>query len=158
MAGGEHSGERRRAALNADRIVELRDQGLTFREIAAEVGVSFQRCWQIYQKALRDRPVIAEHVAKRAERAAEQLRRIDMEREAVVEVLANRHVMVSNGVIVKEDGTPILDDGPILAAVDRLVKLDDQEAKLLGLYAKTEVEHSGGVRHELVGVDPREIV
>lgn len=140
MAGGEQRNERHESAIRRARIVELRDAGLTFREIAAEVGLAYQTVWDHYQKAMRDIPAaaVAAHRELIARRRDEQLRRIDMEREAVMEVLAARHVTVSNGQIIREDGQPILDDAPVLVAVDRLVKLDDQEAKLLGLYAPTK--------------------
>lgn len=140
MPGGERRNERHQSATRRARIVELRDAGLTFREIAAEVGLAVPTVWQHYQKAMRDIPAsaVAAHRELITQRRDEQLRRIDMEREAVMEVLAARHVTVSNGQIIREDGQPILDDGPVLTAVDRLVRLDDQEAKLLGLYAPTK--------------------
>lgn len=159
MAGGEHGSERHKAAERRRRVVELRDEGFSFRDIGTELGVSMQRAWQLYQAAMREIPAaaVAAHAEKLAERRDEQLRRIDMEREAVMDVLAARHVTVSNGQVMREDGKPILDDAPVLAAVDRLVKLDDQEAKLLGLYAKTEVNHTGGVTYRIVGVSPEEL-
>ena len=33
------------------------------------------------------------------------------------------------------DGQPVIDDGPVLHALDRLLRFDDHEAKLVGLYA-----------------------
>lgn len=141
------------------RVVELRDQGLTFREIAEQTGQSVAVVWKHYQNAVRDIPAaaVAAHSETLARRLAEQLHRIDMEREAVLEVLAARHVTVSQGRVVTENGEPILDDGPVLTAVDRLVKLDDQEAKLLGLYAEKKISMSGGVRYEVVGIDPADL-
>jgi AcrR family transcriptional regulator len=160
MAGGEQRNERHISAERRVRIVELRDQGLTFREIVAETGLAYGTVWQHYQKAMRDLPAaISEaHAERAAERVGEQLRRIDMEREAVMEVLTARHVTVNQGRVVTEDGQPILDDAPVLAAVDRLVKLDDQEAKLLGLYAEQKVNLSGGLKYEIVGVSPEDLV
>lgn len=142
MAGGEHGNQRHETALRRARIVELRDQGLTFPEIAEDIGISHQAAWNHYQKAMRDipAPIIAAHAQRIEARREEQLRRIDMSREAVIAVLAARHITISNGIAVRVDGEPILDDAPVLQAVDRLVKLDDQEAKLLGLYAPTRQE------------------
>ncbi len=169
MAGGERGNERHRAAQNRDRIVELRDQGLTFRDIAAELGVSHQRVWEQYQRAMRDRPVVAAHAERLEARREEQLRRIDMEREVLDDIVAKRHVTISNGHVVSEitghddDGKPIYgdpyeDDAPTMAAIDRLGKLDDQEAKLLGMYPKTEIAQSVTWRHEIVGVDIKDIL
>jgi hypothetical protein len=41
-----------RAAISTDRVRELRAQGRTLREIAAEVGVSWQRVWQILKQSV----------------------------------------------------------------------------------------------------------
>lgn len=160
MADREYGNRRHQSAQLRARIVELRDEGLTFREIAAEVNRDVHSTWTHYQKAMRDipAPMVAAHAEQVANRREEQLRRIDMEREAVLEVLAARHVTVSNGKVMYEDDAPILDDAPVLAAVDRLIKLDDQEAKLLGLNAKTEISHSGGVKYEVVGVPVEDLM
>ncbi len=153
MAGGEYGNERHEAALRRDRIVELRDQGLTFREIAVEVGVSHQRVWQLYQRAMRDRPVVAVHEERKKQRLAAQLQRIDMEREVAEALVTSAHqvITVSGKVLEAEDS------GPVLAAMDRLVKLDDQEAKLLGLYAEQKMAVSGGLRYEVVGIAPEDL-
>jgi hypothetical protein len=131
------------------RIVELRDEGRTFTDIGNIVGRDTSTVWHHYQRAMRDIPATAveEHQKKLASRLDEQLARIDMERERLMEILGKSHVHISNGRVVREiigrekDGKPILgepfeDDGPTMAAIDRLGRLDDQEAKLLGLYPK----------------------
>jgi hypothetical protein len=153
MAGGEQGSQRHESAGRRRRIVELRDQDWTFRQIAAEVGLSLAATWEHYQAAMRQIPAAAveEHQKKVATRLDEQLRRIDMEREVLMEILAKRHVVISNGHIVSEIvgedeetgrpiyGEPFEDDAPTMAAIDRLGKLDDQEAKLLGMYPKQQV-------------------
>lgn len=162
MAGGDLANRRKEGALLRARIVELRDQGLSFRTIAAEVDRDVHAVWNHYQAAMREIPAadVRRHQENAARRLDEQLRRIDMERDAVMEVLTARHVTISNGRIMAEItgygedgkpvyGPPILDDSPVLAAVDRLHKLDDQEAKLLGLYPKVQIS----VRTEASEVD-----
>ena len=157
---GEHGNARHIGAQNRKRVVELRDQNLSFRQIAAELSLDVHTVWRQYQKAMRDIPAeaIAEHAANQAKRRAEQLERIDMERESVMEVLTAFHVTVSQGRVVDLNGDPVADTGPVLAAIDRLVKLDDQEAKLLGLYAKAELNVSGGVKYEVVGVPAEDLM
>lgn len=153
MAGGEHGNQRHETALRRAHIVELRDQGFTFQEIATQVGLAYATTWQHYQNAMREiqTPAVEAHQANLAARRDEQLRRIDMEREAVVAVLTARHVTISNGVLVRDENhDPVLDDAPVLTAVDRLVKLDDQEAKLLGLYTAEKIDHSGAVQYEII--------
>ena len=172
MAGGEQDGQRHESALRRVRIVELRDAGLTFREIAEEVGLSLAATWEHYQKAMRQIPAaaVAAHAERVAARREEQLRRVDMEREAVVAVLAARHITISNGHVVSEItghdddgkpiyGDPVLDDAPVLAAVDRLIKLDDQEARLLGMYPKqSEVSTGGLVRYVIEHVSAEDLM
>lgn len=165
MAGGEHGNQRHEAALRRDRVLELRDQGLTFKEIGTELGVGEARAWQIHKKALRERPALAAAALRDEERKQAQLavideqrRDIDMEREAVMAVLTARHITISNGIAVRVDGETVLDDAPVLAAVDRLVRLDellvklaDQEAKLLGLYAPVKQTVDATVNYTVGG-------
>lgn len=166
MAGGDHGNQRREAALRRDRVLELRDDGLTFKEIAAELGgVTEQRAWQIHKRALRERPALAISAERDRERKEAQLLQIDeqrrdadMAREAVMSVLTARHITISNGIAVREGGEPVLDDAPVLAAVDRLVRLDelltklnDHEAKLLGLYAAVKQTVDATVNYTVGG-------
>jgi hypothetical protein len=154
MAGGEYGNQRHEAALRRDRVVELRDQGLTFKEIGEIVGRDTADAWRDYQRAMRDRPVVAAHAERDQARKEAQLRRIDMERETAEAIILTAHTAYAvNGTKLEGD-----DSAPVLAAMDRLVKLDDQEAKLLGLYAKTEINHSGAVTYEIRGVDMSKVV
>lgn len=55
---------------------------------------------------------------------------------AAMEVLEREHVTVSNGRVVSlDDGTPLPDDGPVLQAIDRLLRIQERRARLLGLDA-----------------------
>ena len=96
-------------------------------------------------------------------------------RREVWKVLRTEHVTVSHGKVVRRqvgwevdehggrlfnaDDEPIpvyedlLDDAPVLAAVDRLVKIEDQLAKLWGYVAPTKIEHEGHVQYSIEGVD-----
>lgn len=125
-----------RAELDAQ-VVELKRQDLTFAEIAQVLGISKTSAFRGFHRAL---PRIAEPAANAYR--AEHLARLELAREAVMEVLTNKHVTVSNGVVVRVGGKALADDGPILAAIDRLLRIDEREAKLLGLDApvRTRVE------------------
>jgi hypothetical protein len=124
---------------------------MEFREIAAEVGRDVSTVWRHYQRAMRAIPAAAieEHQKKIAQRLDEQLQRIDLERDVLMDILTKRHVHISNGRVVLElkgfdNGKPIYgepyeDDAPTMQAIDRLGRLDDQEAKLLGLYPKQTI-------------------
>lgn len=142
-------------ALLRARIVELKDQGLTFREIAVEVGLSVEPVWRHYQNAMEaiPAPAVEAHERRREARREAQLRRIDMQREIHEAIIQAAHKTVTvSGKVLDVD-----DHGPVFAATDRLVKLDDQEAKLLKLYPKLEVDHTGEVAYRFIGVDPTDL-
>lgn len=61
-------------------------------------------------------------------------------KQAVWAVLEANHLVISDGRVVKLDDTPIPDDDPVLRAVDRLVKIDQEIAKIYGAYAPTRSE------------------
>jgi len=156
VAGGDHGNHRHVTAELKRRIIELRDEGLSFREIAAEVDRSVETVWRHYTTEMDKVPVPAAeaHAVRREKRKEAQLRRIDMQREiheAIIQA-AHKTVTVSGKVLDVED------HGPIFAATDRLVKLDAQEADLLGLKAKIEIDHSGDVTYRFIGASPDELV
>lgn len=156
MAGGDHGNHRRVTAELKRRIIELKDEGLSFREIAAEVDRSVETVWRHYTREMEKlpQPAAEAHAARAEKRKEAQLRRIDMQREIHEAIIQQAHktVTVSGKVLDVED------HGPIFAATDRLVKLDDQEAKLLKLYPKIEVEHNGDVTYRFIGASPDELV
>lgn len=60
-----------------------------------------------------------------------------------------------NGEILHdEDGTVLRDYSDQLAAVDRVVKIQERAAKTLGTDAATKTEVTGAVRYVIEGVDP----
>lgn len=141
-------------------ILALKRQDLSFQQIADRLGISRTAAHRGFHRAL---PRITEPEAKAYR--AEHLARLELRREVVLDILHARHVTISNGHVVSEIigtdeetgkpiyGEPYEDDGVVMAASAELGRIDDQEAKLLGLYAKLEVEHSGGVTYEIIGVD-----
>lgn len=75
---------------------------------------------------------------------------LDEMHRAVLRVLETTHLKVNNGVVVyyselDEKGNPtgperaLKDDAPVLAAVDRMLKIQERRAKLFGLDAPTQV-------------------
>lgn len=99
---------------------------------------------------------------------AAQLEGLQEIRRVAVEVMRRDHVHVSGGKIVRTElgvsagadgeveyelGDPLMDDGPTLAAIDRIAKIDAQIAQLLGLNAPTRVEAEGELRVVVEGVD-----
>jgi len=155
VAGGDHGNHRRETSELKRRIVELRDQDLSFREIAAIVDRDVAAVWRHYKAAMDKVPAPAAeaHAARAEARKEAQLRRIDMQREIHEAIITAAHktVTVAGKVLDVEDHSPVF------AATDRLVKLDDQEAKLLKLYPKVEIEHSGDLTYRVLGVDAEDL-
>jgi hypothetical protein len=145
-----------------NRIVALKREGLTFQQVADQLGISKSGAIKGFQRVkarVEERGEI-DYMAYRDE----QLARVATRRELAEDIMAARHVSISNGHVVSEitgqdeDGKPIYGDpyedtGPTLAAIDRLIKLDEQEAKLVpGLYGKTEIDVSGDISYEIIHV------
>jgi len=124
--------------------VELRRQNLSYRQIAVELGYrSVSNAWEAVQRGLLD--AIRE--------PADQVRHLELERldalaQVAWRVLADRHYAVAAGgkvALHPETGAPLIDDGPTLAAIDKLLRIQERRAKLLGLDAPT--------KHEVVTMD-----
>jgi AraC-like DNA-binding protein len=130
------------------RVVELRDQGKTFKEIADELGVSDALVHKDFQAVMREVPVASVETYR-----AHQQAQLQQMRAVVEDVIARRHAVIDNGHVVHDDaGNVVEDDAIVLAATDRLVKINDREAKLLGLDAKPEVQITGNLRYEILGL------
>lgn len=138
-------------ALRDVEALKLRIKGVSFRDIATQLGISASTAHDAVNRAL----------AAQREEPAEQVRALEVERldamyEAVIKVLERQHFTVSNGRVIyvgKESPEPLLDDAPVLAAVDRLLKIQARRAALLGLDMPTKVEQSGTLTYQIVGVD-----
>lgn len=128
------------------RILQLRREGISFPDIAEELGMTQGYIYKAYKKALRE--IIVEDV--------EDLRKLELSKlealeQEVMKVLAGFHPFISSGQVVRDvvedaDGNPTVnpttgdivtvrlqDHAPKLAAVDRAVKLMERRARLLGL-------------------------
>lgn len=129
-----HANEAQLAEKKAE-AYRLRLRGLTLRQAAAKLGVSHQTVAN-WSRAEADATVIP--LAN--ELRTQQLDRLDHMRQSALEVLERYHVVVSQGHVVELDGTPIEDDAPVLAAIDRLLKIEERRSKLMGLDAPTRAE------------------
>lgn len=148
----------------------LRGRGWSYQRIANELGVSKGTAYEAVRRALND--TLTEPAA---EARTLELERLDEMHAAVLAVLEREHVTVSQGKVVRRrvgvetddngaevldgEGKPIpvyedvLDDAPVLQAVDRLLRIAERRAKLLGLDAPTRAEVGGKLTYEVVGVD-----
>lgn len=123
-------------------IWQLRAQGRSVAEIAEAASLS--------QAQVR---TSLQHVAEeyKVEAAAEiikmELDRLDIMLLNAMEVLNTRHVAYSNGrkmVDTDAEGneTSVIDDTPVLQAIDRVLKIMDRRSKYLGLDAPSKSEQS----------------
>jgi len=123
------------AARDAD-AARMRIAGKTYEQIATELrypnrGVAYRAVQRIIAADVRE--------------TADELRALELERldrlyQAGMQVLEAKHYTVQKDGVIWHDGKPLEDDAPILAAIDRLLKIQDRRAKLLGLDAPTKVE------------------
>lgn len=127
------------AELRAE-VIRLRRDRLPFSEIGRRLGFTGQRAGQLYRQALAEIPA-----QQLEEHRAEELQELEFLSASALEVLHRRHVTVSNGRVVSLGDAPIEDDAPVLAAIDRLLKIQERKARLLGLDAPA--------RHEVVTLD-----
>lgn len=108
--------EAKEAALRK-RCVDLRLRGGTYREIAEEAGCSLSHAWRLVTRAV-------EAWNEEAAEGAEVLRRIEAER---LDGITRRL-------------WPLIDcDDPALPAVDRMLRVMERRAKLLGLDAPAKI-------------------
>lgn len=146
--------------------VELRRNGLTHRQIAAQLGYkSPASVHEAIQRGIQDG-----HRESTAEVLQLQLDRLEMYRRTALRVLAARHYAHSNGRLITLPDTngesrPVLDHMPILHALDRLLRVDQEINKLRDLYpaaksrveviTRDQVEESiTALERELAGNDP----
>lgn len=119
---------RARVGEQAARAYELRLTGMTLAAIAKEMGLSVGT---VHAR-------IEAHLAGHVDPLADEYRRVELDRlddlqRRAYEVLDAKHLVAQNGKVVEHEGAPLRDHAPVLAAIDRLVRISERRAKLLGL-------------------------
>lgn len=143
-------------------VMRLRRAGATFEQIGEQLGISKQAAHKLYKAMLAEIPrdEIETYRAEQVERLDELLRKAH-------EVLARKHLTVSQGRVVRlgrpiinDDGEaeideghgePLEDDAPILMAIKTILGIEERRAKLLGLDApsKANVTVSDAITSEI---------
>lgn len=156
-----HIGEREQRAERNTRIWHLRLQNWTQQQIADAVGLSQPQVSTI----------LADLIKVRDEDAADTLRaievgKLDILEAAMTDVLRRQHLTIQGGKVVREthvdeDGTerlgePYLDDGPAMAAVDRLLRIAQRRAALLGLDSPVKLERTS-YDYTINGINPDDL-
>lgn len=145
-SGRDAGGKFARTLKGAERdreAVRLRSRGRTYQQISDELKYGgHQNARRAVTSVLAsiDREAAEEHVAV-------HLEQLDFMYDAVLKVLEAQHYVVSQGrlIYLDDDSPPLADDSPVLTAVDRLLKIQERRARLLGLDApsKATVTHAG---------------
>ncbi|MEU6397865.1 hypothetical protein ABZ867_12895 [Streptomyces cinnamoneus] len=142
------------AAERDAKAAELRAEGWSYRAIADELGY-YDRSHVWRQLQLAKKRVLKEPVENLI---SVEMQQLDALYVAALEILEKEHVAISQGKVMKDDdGNPILDDGPRLAAIREMRMLRESFRKLYGLDAEKKVNISGGVRYEIVGIDSEDL-
>lgn len=117
------------------RAADLRAEGWTLQQIADELGVDKTTARMAIRRALRE---IVQGPAEKL--LALHIDRLETLYERATDVMERRHVVVSYGQIVKdEDGVPLVDSGPELAAIREARATLESFRKLVGLDAPSRV-------------------
>lgn len=121
------------AARNPDRDVEMmrmRTDGYAYHEIGAKYGIGASGAYRAVMRGLSVVPVEAAAELRVVENA-----RLDELATVALTILRKKHPLVSQGRLFEG----VEDDGPRLAAIDRLLKISDARRKLNGLDAPARV-------------------
>ena len=130
-----------RNGLKDAEALGYRARGWTYTRIANEMGYGDRSA---ARKAV-ERALASEIRESTDEAKTLLLADLNAAKQAVWAVLEANHLVISDGRVVHLDGTPVPDDEPVLKAVDRLVKINQELAKIYGAYAP--------VRHEVQQID-----
>src|SRR6266511_625032 len=137
MANGKKTDQGRIAAAERrQRVLELRKAGASYRAIGAQLNIREAQAHRDL-KAATARLAELERTSAEEYRVIELIRLDDMQLEAT-RILRATHPLISGGKVLSGftvDGKAIglTDDGPKLAAIDRLLKIAERRARLLGL-------------------------
>lgn len=140
MAGGtgggrDASGQYVRTVEQAERDAEaarLKAQGWSYSRLAERYKITKRGAMEMVRRAYATAGQEDRQIA-----LAIELAKLDAAEAVVLQVLATHHVTVSNGRLVMDPSTgdPLPDDAPLLAAVDRWLRIAERRSRLMGLDA-----------------------
>ncbi len=137
----------------------LRSRGKSYEQIATELGYADKGgAWRGVRRARRD--AVIEPVTQLIETESAELDELYAQALAILD---RHHITVQQGRVVTmldvetNREVPIPDDGPKLQALQVALKIRESYRKLHGLDAEKKINLSGGVRYEIVGIDPADL-
>jgi DNA-binding CsgD family transcriptional regulator len=149
MANGKKTDQQRIAATERRiKVLSLRKAGAPYRQIADTLAVSLATVHDDLQRAYAE--LNEQQQVEAAELRTLEAARLDDLTVEATRILKTTHPFVSGGKVLSgftAEGKAIglTDDGPKLAAIDRLLKIAERRARLLGLDAPTAVNVGGAL-------------
>lgn len=159
MAGPRKSGppaQRVRVAERRDRAVQMSLAGADWQSIADALGYASRGAAHTdVSRALKERrEILGLSVDEYREREDNRLNAVMAK---VWGILEATHPLVQAGkVVLDEEGRPLLDVGPVLAAAAQIVRISESLRRLHGLDAPAKVAITGVVSHSY-GVDIEQV-
>lgn len=124
--------------LRDARAVELRRLHLSYDQIAAQLGYSAKSsAYHAVQRGLADSIIEPSDEVRQME-----IERLDELARRAFRVMAAKHFKTSGGKLIRHPETDelLIDDAPVLNAIETLLRIMDRRAKLLGLDSVQKVE------------------
>ena len=122
------------AHIDAD-AARLRAEGKTYRQIAEIQGCSVPTAFHRVERACKAVPVEAVESLRTVE-----IERLDLLQRVALEQLVTDQPKIDHGRVVRDDdGTPMIDQAAKLTALDKLLKIAERRARLLGLDQPTRI-------------------
>jgi hypothetical protein len=121
---------------------------MTYQAIGDALGVTKQSAHEMVKRALTTTLKEPAEMVRQLE-----LDKLDAMEAAALAIMERQHWAHSNGRLVYMGDQPLEDDGPALAAVNTLLRVQERRSKLLGLDSPTKLAVTGAMRYELVGIE-----
>lgn len=149
-ASRERSGRFTKTLESAERDREacrMRSRGMTYQEISDQLGYGGEGN---ARRAVKE-TLAAVRVEGATELRALQAQQLDHLTAVALKILETVHPAITqSGRIIKDDnGNTLIDDGPVLAAIDRLLRIQERRAKLLNLDLREQVTDDADVDAEI---------
>lgn len=151
MAKGEppshQPSQRAMVAQRRAKAIEMKNRGLSWQQVAEQMAPAYNNSDGEPSAAFAcvDVTRALKQANKELSMGLEEYReaarmRLDGLRRQVFAVLARPHYVLHQGQIVNgPDGQPLKDDGAVLAAVDRLMRIEERQAKIDGTDASEKL-------------------
>lgn len=159
MPAAKNPGRREAIAERRAEACRLARDGVPWQEIADRLGYASRGA--AYTDVMRQlRKTEAELKDLVNDRRAMEDARLDEALAVVKRVMNTRHVVTNGGIVVRDRDTdePLEDHGPLLAAVDRLIKIGERRARIYGTDApmKADIDMTSTVEYK-IAIDADEL-